>query len=161
VGRRHIDCERHLAPVTVRPFRIAAHTFGRGMPERDLLLSPDHGVFVDGVLVPVKYLANGDTIRQRNVAEVTYYHFELRQHAIVEAEGLTVETLLPGSDRTAFAGGSAVTALHPDFTARNWEVQGCAPLILTGPRLQAIRQRIGSRAPAASTGPRQRVADGR
>jgi hypothetical protein len=141
VGHRHVDCERHPAPEKVLPFRIAAHTFGRGKPDRDLLLSPDHAVFVDGVLIPVKYLANGTTIRQVVVAEVTYHHFELRHHAIVEAENLTVETLLPGSDKTAFA-GSAVTALHPDFVPRNWESHGCAPLIVTGPRLETIRRRI-------------------
>ena len=158
VGQRHVDCARHPAPERVWPFRIAAHSFGRGMPDRDLLLSPDHAVFVDGVLVPVKYLANGKTIRQMNVAEVTYFHFELRQHAIVEAEGLAVETLLPGSDKMAFASGSAVTALHPDFTARNWEAQGCAPLIVTGPRLETIRQRIGGRSRGVVTEPDQQVA---
>jgi hypothetical protein len=147
VGHRDVDCERHPAPEKVRPFRISAHAFGRNAPNRDLVLSPDHAVFVDGVLVPVKYLANGKTIRQMNVAEVTYHHFELRHHAIVEAEGLTVETLLPGSEKTAFA-GSAVTALHPDFTARNWEALGCAPLIVTGPRLETIRRRINEAASA-------------
>ena len=142
VGRRHVDCGRHPAPEKVRPFRIAAHTFGPGMPDCDLLLSPDHAVFVDDVLVPVKCLANRKTIRQINVRDVTYHHFELRDHAIVEAEGLTVETLLPGSDKTAFAGGSATTALYPDFTTHNREARGCAPFIITGPRLQSIRHRI-------------------
>ena len=32
------------------------------MPRRDVRLSPDHAVFVNGVLIPVKLLANGVTI---------------------------------------------------------------------------------------------------
>jgi len=34
------------------------------LPARDLLLSPDHAVFIDGVLIPVRYLINGSTIVQ-------------------------------------------------------------------------------------------------
>jgi hypothetical protein len=151
VGHRHIDCERHPAPEKVQPFRIAAHAFGRDMPNRDLLLSPDHAVFVDGVLVPVKYLDNSTTIRQLRVRHVTYHHFELRDHAIVQAEGLTVETLLPGGDKTDFAGGSTVTTLYPDFAPRQWEAFGAAPLVVFGTRLDAVRKRLNKRAAARKT----------
>jgi hypothetical protein len=150
VGHRDLDCERHPAPDKVRPFRIAAHAFGRGMPNRQLLLSPDHAVFVDGVLVPVKCLDNGTTIQQMPVRKVTYYHIELRDHAIVKAEGLTVETLLPGGDKSVFA-GSSVTAMYPDLSVRNWEAFGVAPLVVFGPELDAIRQRLDHR--AATVGP--------
>jgi len=33
------------------PIRVARDAFRRGHPSRDLLLSPDHAVFVDGVLI--------------------------------------------------------------------------------------------------------------
>ena len=56
-------CRRHPRPHDVRPVRIAAHAFGLGRPRRDLRLSPDHAVFVDGVLIPVRYLLNGATVR--------------------------------------------------------------------------------------------------
>ncbi len=158
VGRRHVDCRRHPAPEKVRPFRIAAHTFGLGMPDRELLLSPDHAVFVDDVLVPVKYLANSKTIRQIEVRELTYHHFELRDHAIVEAEGLPVESLLPGTDKTAFANCTAATALYPDFATHNREARGCAPLVVTGPRLQTICQQIVRRTSKAAS---RRVAHSR
>jgi hypothetical protein len=157
-GHRDVDCERHAAPEKVRPFRIAAHAFGRDVPNRDLLLSPDHAVFADGVLIPVKYLDNGTTIRQSRMRTVTYHHFELREHAIVLAEGLDVETLLPGSDRSAFAHGSAVTAIVPDFSARNWEALGAAPLVVVGPQLDAVRLRLNRRAAAIARGPGRRAA---
>jgi hypothetical protein len=146
VGRRRVDCARHPSPANVRPFRVAAHAFGRDAPCRDLLLSPDHAIFAEGVLVPVKYLDNGTTIRQDIVAEVTYYHFELAEHEIVMAEGLTVETLLPGGDKTGFASGSAVTALWPAFSLSRWETRGCAPLALTGAGLDAVRRLVDRRA---------------
>jgi len=148
VGRRQVDCQRHPKPVKVRPFRIVAHAFRRGVPNRDLLLSPDHAVFVDGVLIPVKYLDNGTTIRQMKVDKVTYHHLELRDHAIIQAEGLSVETLLPGSDKTAFATDRNVFRLHADFSIPNWDAMGCAELVVFGPRLDAVRRRLGRRAAA-------------
>lgn len=32
--------------------------------------------------------------------------------------------------------------LHPDFGSRVWEAEGCAPLIVSGPKLNAVRQRV-------------------
>ena len=151
VGSRQVDCQRHPEPEKVRPYRIAANAIARGIPSRDLYLSPDHSVFLDGVLVPVKYLDNGSTIRQVKSHTVTYYHFELEEHAVVRAEGLTVETLLPGSNKTVFSTEPGVTELYPDFAVINWEAMGCAPVVIFGEKLDAIRRRLGRR--AAAIGP--------
>jgi hypothetical protein len=150
-GSREVDCQRHPRPEKVWPVRIATHAFSRGVPTRDLVLSPDHAVLVDGVLIPVKHLINGSTIRQIKARKVTYHHIELRDHAIVRAEGLSLETLLPGSDKTAFATNQGVVQLHPDLSARNWEALSCAPLVVTGPKLEAARRRLNRR--AAAIGP--------
>ena len=139
-GHRAIDIARHPEPGKVRPYRVAAHAFGRGTPRRDLFLSPDHAIFADGVLIPVKFLDNGTTIRQIAVRAVVYYHFELQEHAVVLAEGLPVESLLAGAVKTRFSAGSGVTELHPDFSAVNWEAMGCAPLVVVGPKLDAVRR---------------------
>ena len=59
IGSRTIDCNRHPKPATVWPVRVSAGAFGAGRPVRDLYLSPDHAVFVNEVLVPVKLLIEG------------------------------------------------------------------------------------------------------
>ena len=146
-GARPVDCARHKTPETVRPFRVAAGAFGPGLPARDLFLSPDHAIFVDEVLIPVKYLANGTTIRQVKPRAVTYHHIELHEHQVVLAEGLTVETLLPGGDKTSFASGSSVTRLSANFSARDWEALGFAPLVLVGPILDNVRARLSTTRP--------------
>ena len=77
LGHRHVDCRRHPQPEAVRPVLIGADAFGRGMPSRPLVLSPDHAIFAEGVLIPIKHLINGSSIRQLEVASITYFHIEL------------------------------------------------------------------------------------
>jgi len=142
IGRRDVDCRRHRAPALVWPVRIRAGAFGAGLPRRDLLLSPDHAVFADGVLIPVKYLVNTSTIAQVAVDRVTYYHVELSRHDLLLAEGLPTESLLPGGDRSSFSNGGGAVRLHADFHSRAWEAHGCAPLVVAGPQVDAVRRRL-------------------
>ena len=64
LGQRTVRCGRHPKPETVWPVRVRAGAFGENVPSRDLYLSPDHAVFVNDVLVPVKLLINGTSIAQ-------------------------------------------------------------------------------------------------
>jgi hypothetical protein len=155
IGRRCADCRRHPNPARIRPICIAAGAFGDGLPTRDLLLSPDHAVFTEGVLIPVRYLLVGAAVGQISCDEVTYYHVELDEHDVILAEGLPVESLLPGGDRSGFENGGAAVALHPDFHNRQWEASGCAPLVVTGPVVAALRSRLADFVPARRTGTRR------
>ncbi len=123
IGQRVVNCERHPTPETVWPVRIQAGALSENVPVCDLYLSPDHAVFVNGVLIPVKLLINGTTVRQGERDRVRYFHVELPGHAVILAEGLTVESYLDTGDRARFSGGP-ITALYPDFAARTWEMAG-------------------------------------
>ena len=174
LGSRLVDCARHPAPETVWPVRVAAGAFGSGRPGRDLYLSPDHAVFVDGVLVPVRLLVNGSSIVQVKRKTVTYHHVELPDHAVILAEGLAVESYLDVADRTDFAQGGDVIRLFPRFNASlspnaalEWETRGAAPLVVTGPELASAREAVAphiSRRPSGvgpDGGPRLRSRQGR
>jgi len=153
VGRRFVDAKRHPSPKAVWPVRVARGAFGPGVPGRALFLSPDHAVFVDGVLIPAKLLVNGTSIAQVKRATVTYYHVELPDHVVILAEGLPVESYLDTGDRTNFGTNAGVIRLHPDFGARLgpdvamiWEMRGAAPLVMTGPALVAAQTLIAESA---------------
>jgi hypothetical protein len=153
IGQRTVNCKRHPKPETVWPVRVSKGAFGENIPVRDLYLSPDHAVFVNGVLVPVKLLVNGTSIVQVKRSTVTYYHVELPAHAVILAEGLTVESYLDLDDRADFANGSETIRLFPDFDARlarnagtTWETRGVAPLVLAGQKLWAERNLVAERA---------------
>ncbi len=142
LGHRTVCRDRHPRRQDVDPVTVSAGAFGPGLPVRDLVLSPDHAVYVDGVLIPVRYLVNGATIRQLCVPSVTYWHLELPQHDVVLAEGLPAESYLDTGNRCAFANGGGAVQMHPDFARGVWHAEACADLVLEGPRLAAVRARL-------------------
>ena len=154
IGRRRVHCRHHAAPETVHPVRIRAHAFGAA-PVRDLLLSPDHAVWIDGALVPALLLVDGDAIVQEAHDVVSYFHVELERHDVIFAEGLTAESYLDTGNRSQFANAPLVS-LHPTLGAGEKERDPCAPIVLDGPRLAAVRERriamALERQPAWATG---------
>jgi hypothetical protein len=142
IGHSRVDCRRHARPPDVLPVRVAAGAMGEGLPRRDLWLSPDHALLVDGYLVPVRYLLNGATIVQEAAGRVGYFHVELATHDILLAEGMPAESYLDTGNRGAFANGGGARMLHPDFARGVWQAQACADLLLDGPVLAGIRRRL-------------------
>ena len=157
LGHRTLGTAGHPRAHAVLPVRIEAGAFATGVPRRPLLLSPDHAIFIDGVLIPIKYLVNGATISQVHRRYVTYWHVELDVHDVVLAEGLPTESYLDTGDRAHFANGGAVTTLHPSFASLAWEAMGCAPLIVTGCVLERVRRRLQRRASAWRRSARRRL----
>jgi Hint domain len=146
IGQRRLQIADHPRPETVQPVMIASDALADGVPVRRLFVSPDHGVFLDGVLVPAKELLNWTTIRQDNTAiQVAYYHLELARHDIIFAEGAPVESYLDTGHRGVFDNAGKVVIAHPALMQQRREAEGCAPLCLGGPILAEIRHRIASR----------------
>jgi hypothetical protein len=103
LGRQTVST-RFADPLRVLPVRVVAGALGENLPARDLLVSADHALLVDGVLVQAGALVNGSTIRREaGVPEVfTYWHVELADHALVLAEGVPAETFIDNVARLAF-----------------------------------------------------------
>jgi hypothetical protein len=143
-GRREIELTAHPTPLTVRPVTIAAGALADGVPARALTLSPDHALWLDGVLVPAKALLNWTSIRQDlRATRIAYHHIELARHDIVFAEGCPVESFLDTGHKGVF-GDQAVT-VHPAAMQARREVASCAPLCEEGAILATIRLRIAAR----------------
>jgi collagen type I/II/III/V/XI/XXIV/XXVII alpha len=143
-----VDFRRHSNKLRVLPVRVAAHAFGPERPKRTLLLSPDHAVYVDDVLIPIRYLINRTSVVQIECDAITYYHVELPCHDVLLAEGLPTESYLDAGARRAFANSDGIIQLDPDFAHRLddygalWDAKGYAPLVVTGELLQRVRRRL-------------------
>jgi hypothetical protein len=143
IGHRDIDIARHPNPKAVLPVIIEAGALGENCPSRRLTLSPDHALFIDGVLVQPKDLLNGVSIRQTTAAvKLRYYHVELECHDILFAEGAAVESYLDTGHRGVFDNADAPVVLHPELMQMRREAEGCAPLCTSGENLERIRTRL-------------------
>lgn len=151
LGHRRIDLTAHPHPETVAPVRILRNAFGPAMPQRDLLVSPDHAIFVDGMLICARQLINGATIRQETGwTAVDYYHVELDDHAVLLAEGLPAESYLDTGNAGFFANSGAPLVLHPDLTDETSyptrEAASCAPFVWDEASVRPVWQRLADRA---------------
>ncbi|MBS0640479.1 MAG: Hint domain-containing protein, partial [Proteobacteria bacterium] len=113
IGRQTVSA-RFADPLRVHPIRIAAGALGEGLPRRDLLVSPDHALLVDGILIQAGALVNGTSItREARVPDrFVYYHVELADHALILAEGVPAETFIDNVDRLAFDNWAEHEALY-------------------------------------------------
>ncbi|MBX6382994.1 MAG: Hint domain-containing protein [Microbispora sp.] len=150
IGRRTVDLTRHRWPDRVRPIRVRAGALAAGVPARDLWLSPEHALALDGVLVPAGLLANGRSILQEHDAHrVTYFHVELPAHAVLFAEGAPAESYLDVGNRFMFEGGDGCPVpLDPHFGSVAPEPAWCAPRVEAGAVLARLRARLLARAEA-------------
>jgi len=103
LGRSTVST-RFADPETSSPIRIKTGALGEGLPVRDLLVSPNHALFLDGILVQANALVNGMSIvRETNLPErFTYFHVELATHELLISEGVPSESFVDNVDRMSF-----------------------------------------------------------
>jgi hypothetical protein len=124
IGRRGLhaygpDGYLRADPLRVMPIRIKAGALAAGLPRRDLLVSPDHALLIDDILIQAGALVNGVSItREHRLPErFTFYHVELAHHALILAEGLPAETFVDYVDRLAFDNWAEHEALYGSETS--------------------------------------------
>jgi len=153
MGHRSVNISSHPHPHLAAPIRIRANAFGPGQPRRDLLVSPAHGIYIGGKLIPANLLVNHMTITQElHTKSVTYHHVELDRHAILLAENLPAESYLDTGNRAFFENAGMAMVLHPEFHVnaglKCWEDDACAPLAVDAATVTPVWRMLTDRAEA-------------
>lgn len=133
IGRQTVS--KLFAGDRARPVLIRAGALGQGLPHRDLTVTADHGMILDGFVINAGALVNGTTITRLPLsdlpARVTYYHVETAAHDVILAHGAPTETFVSYAGRAAFDN-------HAEYLALYGADRGMAELPL--PRITCARQ---------------------
>jgi CshA-type fibril repeat protein len=102
LGWHDLAANPHLKPVLIRQGSL-----GNGLPERDMMVSPNHRMLVANdrtalyfdeheVLVSAKHLVAGPGIQSIDSVGTTYIHFMFDRHEVVLGNGAWTESFQPG-----------------------------------------------------------------
>lgn len=132
VGRKEVSAAELRIKPRFRGVQIRAGALGPGLPERDMVVSPQHRILVIGpeaelmfgaheVLVPALHLIGLPGVAADPADSVTYIHIMCRRHEVVRSDGLWSESFQPGD--LSLAGLDAdqraeLLGLFPDLADR-------------------------------------------
>ncbi|WP_336247093.1 peroxidase family protein [Octadecabacter dasysiphoniae] len=135
IGRATVPAQGDLAPILIRK--------GAMDNTRDLLVSPQHRMMLDGwrvemhcgtdeVLAPAKALTNDASIRRIEGGDVTYIHIAFDTHQIVIAEGIPSESFFPGAEALSALDQAArdeILALFPQWRCPHLRPQAARHIV--------------------------------
>jgi hypothetical protein len=139
VGSVKLSAKALAARPSLAPIRIVKDALGKGRPNRDLTVSPQHRILLAGaqaelmfdapeVLVPAVALLNDRTIRRVPTDQpVTYIHLLFAQHQIIMSDGLPTESFLPGPMTLPGMPRAAQAELYALFPQLKADLAGFGP----------------------------------
>lgn len=131
IGSRAMTGAQLQANPHMQPILVRKGSLGNGLPERDMLLSPNHRVLVHSaevgllfnepeVLVAAKHLVNADKgIVSVCASQTTYLHFMFDHHEVVLSNGAWTESFQPGDQAMASVSDAArdeIIELFPELS---------------------------------------------
>jgi len=107
IGAKVLNGRVLLENPHLRPVLIRRGALGRGLPERDMMVSPNHRMLVANdkttllfeereVLVAAKHLVDGKGIQQVDSIGLSYVHMMFDNHEVVLGDGTWTESFQPG-----------------------------------------------------------------
>ena len=121
LGWHDLAANPHLKPVLIRQGSL-----GNGLPERDMMVSPNHRMLVANdrtalyfdeheVLVSAKHLVASQGIQTIDSVGTTYIHFMFDRHEVVLGNGAWTESFQPGDQTLGGMGNAQRTEIFELF----------------------------------------------
>ncbi|MGJ8626618.1 MAG: Hint domain-containing protein [Sulfitobacter sp.] len=122
VGQRDMSGVELARAVHLKPVLIRQGALGNDLPERDMMVSPNHRILVANdktalyfeereVLVAAKHLTGLEGVDIVDVSSTTYIHIMFDQHEVVLSDGAWTESFQPGDMSLAGIGNAQRTEI--------------------------------------------------
>lgn len=132
LGQRSLTGKELAYSEHLNPVLIQQGALGGGLPERDMMVSPNHRILVANdktalyfedreVLVSAKHLTGLKGVDVVEVSDVTYIHFMCDQHEVVLSDGAWTESFQPGDQSLKGIGNAQrneIFELFPELKTR-------------------------------------------
>ncbi|TKD22274.1 hypothetical protein FBT96_06705 [Rhodobacter capsulatus] len=129
IGRRRLKAADLAAAPQLQPVRIAAGALGEGLPETDMLVSPQHRMLISGaraellfgeaeVLAAALHMLGQPGITRLKRDEITYLHLMFDAHEIIRGNGAWTESFQPGDQTLSHLDApqrAELAAIFPDL----------------------------------------------
>ncbi|WP_299731282.1 Hint domain-containing protein [uncultured Tateyamaria sp.] len=157
VGRRDLGPTELMTAPQNQPILIRQGALGNDLPERDMLVSPQHRMLVTSdvaavmfdereVLVAAKHLTGLDGVDAVRTGAVSYMHLMFDHHEVILADGAWSESFQPGDHSLAGIGTDQrdeVLSLFPELAdAEGLDAYGAARLSLKRHEAEVIVDRL-------------------
>ncbi len=133
IGQKTVKQDAMQALPHLKPVLVRTGSLGSGLPQTDLLLSPNHRVlmmedrvgmlFEDAeVLSAVKHMTDREGIDVVSTSAVTYWHILFDNHEVILSNGAWTESFQPGDYSLKGIGDAQrkeVLELFPQLTSRD------------------------------------------
>jgi hypothetical protein len=142
IGRNIYRKSGSTWPSRVVPIRVSRFAMDGKTPYTDLYLSPQHALFIDGSLLPVRYLVNGTSIVPATPSDtetVQYLQIVLDTHEVIWAAGVAAETFV-ASDKASWEVFDNFAEYERLYPADSYQITPLIPEVNIGGRahLQAL-----------------------
>jgi Ca2+-binding RTX toxin-like protein len=132
IGQKQLSWSDMAAAPHLRPVLVRQGSLGNALPERDMMVSPNHRLLVANdrtalyfdeheVLVSAKHLVGSDGVHAVESMQTTYIHFMCDQHEVVLSNGAWTESFQPGDYTLKGMGNSQraeIFELFPDLKSK-------------------------------------------
>ena len=142
----HCDVQTHLSDdLAGYPIRILKGAIADGVPSKDMLITAEHCLLLNGKFVPARMLVNNRSVFfDKSIKSYEYYHIETAKHSVIMADGILTESYLNTSNHRSFYEEGNVISLIP-CRQLTWD-DAAAPLDVSRGFVEPLFQNTEDRA---------------
>jgi len=159
IGKKKLSATDLIADPKLRPVLIRKGSLGNGLPERDMMVSPNHRMLMANsqtqvlfdereVLVAAKHLVGQPGVHQIDTLGTEYVHVMFERHEVILGDGTWTESFQPGDHSLSgidVEQRDEIFSLFPSLqNAEGRRSYGAARQSLKAHEAKLLRQTMGS-----------------